>query len=394
MLDALSASPGTFAAAADTRPPALRIAVSDAFPPGVVGRLAPDVRSALEDTATLLGELGHTVTQRDVGFGPRDTALILGLLFRGISDIVAEAERPERLERRSRAFARPGRLVPDRARERLLEAERRLAGRVATLFDDHDVLLTPVMSAPAARAGVMEGRGATVTYLWMSGWVPFNVLWNSTGPARRLRAGGHVVRRPAARGAARRAAGGRGDAPVAGRPARGRPPVGRPATARVLTGGFVPLDELDVRTCAGLPRARPPDTGSLGVEDTLHQAVRQLTDPSLVMHRVVEAALRIGSPAQGAVVEMVEGDDLVHSATAGALKPHAGVRLPCHGSLSGLSVATGEILRCDDARSDPRVLCVVLRREGVQLDRVLIVRDRGRRAIAAAIVGFAAEAGA
>ena len=190
MLDALTASPGTFAAAADTRPPALRIAVSDAFPPGVAGRLAPDVRSALEDTATLLGELGHSVTQRDVGFGPRDTALILGLLFRGISDIVAEAERPERLERRSRAFARPGRLVPDRARERLLEAERRLAGRVATLFDDHDVLLTPVMSAPAARAGVMEGRGATVTYLWMSGWVPFNVLWNSTGqPAASVPAG-------------------------------------------------------------------------------------------------------------------------------------------------------------------------------------------------------------
>ena len=67
------------------------------------------------------------------------------------------------------------------------------------------------------------------------------------------------------------------------------------------------------------------------MEDTLHQAVRQLTDPSLVMHRVVE---------------MVEGDDLVYSATAGALTPHAGVRLPRHGSLSGLSVATGEILRC------------------------------------------------
>jgi amidase len=190
MLDALTESPGTFTAAARAEPAPLRIAVSEAFPPGVLGRLAPDVRDALHDTADLLRRLGHTVVERDVDFGPRDTAIILALLFRGVRDIVLETERPGRLERRSRAFARPGALVPDRMRERLLEAERRLAGRVGTIFDDHDVLLTPVMSQPAARAGLMEGRGATVTYLWESGWVPFNVLWNSTGqPAASVPAG-------------------------------------------------------------------------------------------------------------------------------------------------------------------------------------------------------------
>ena len=61
-----------------------------------------------------------------------------------------------------------------------------MAERVGRLFDDHDVLLTPVMSAARGAAGLMEGRGATVTYLWETGWVPFNVLWNSTGsPPRR-----------------------------------------------------------------------------------------------------------------------------------------------------------------------------------------------------------------
>jgi xanthine dehydrogenase iron-sulfur cluster and FAD-binding subunit A len=46
------------------------------------------------------------------------------------------------------------------------------------------------MARPAAQAGVMEGRGATATYVWMSGWVPFNVLWNSTGqPAASVPAG-------------------------------------------------------------------------------------------------------------------------------------------------------------------------------------------------------------
>jgi amidase len=190
MLDVLAGAPGTYAAAARAEPRRLRIAVSEAFPPGVLGRLDPDVRDALHATADALRVLGHTVVERDVDFGPRDTAIVLALLFRGIRDVVAEAERPERLERRSRAFARPGALVPDRARERLLEAERRLAARVGGLFDDHDVLLQPVLSHPAARAGVMEGRGATATYFWSSGWVPFNVLWNSTGqPAASVPAG-------------------------------------------------------------------------------------------------------------------------------------------------------------------------------------------------------------
>ena len=62
--------------------------------------------------------------------------------------------------------------------------------RVGRLFDEHDVLMTPVMSQPAVPAGVMEGRGATATYLWETAWVPFNVLWNSTGqPAVSLPAG-------------------------------------------------------------------------------------------------------------------------------------------------------------------------------------------------------------
>ncbi len=190
MLDALTELSGTFAEAAQTAPGTLRIAMSESFPPGVLGRLAPEVRDALHGTADLLRGLGHTVVERDADFGPRDTALVLALLFRGIRDIVAETERPERLERRSRAFARPGALVPARMRDRLLTMERGLAARVGRLFDDHDILLTPVMSQPAARAGIMEGRGATVTYLWESGWVPFNVLWNSTGqPAASVPAG-------------------------------------------------------------------------------------------------------------------------------------------------------------------------------------------------------------
>ena len=175
----------------DVAPPRrLRIAVSDGFPAGTRGKLTDEVRAALHDTADLLRSLGHEVVEADPGVGLRDGAVIVGLLFRGIHELVGEIERPHRLERRSRALARPGALIPDRLLDRLLLAERRLAERVGRLFDDHDVLLTPVMSEPAVPAGIMEGRGATATYLWETGWVPFNVLWNSTGqPAASVPAG-------------------------------------------------------------------------------------------------------------------------------------------------------------------------------------------------------------
>src|SRR3954452_5770521 len=183
VLDVLAdASGGTaFADAARAAPGRLRVATSFAFPRGTRGTLAPDMTRALEDTAELLRALGHEVVERDIEFGTRDVAPIVGLLFRGMHDLASEVERPERLERRTRAIARPGALISDRALERLQRTERELGERLLRLFDDHDVLLTPVMSRPAVRAGTMEGRGATVTYLWQTGWVPFNVLWNSTG---------------------------------------------------------------------------------------------------------------------------------------------------------------------------------------------------------------------
>jgi amidase len=174
----------------DQAPRRLRIGFSEAFPPGARGRLTDEVRGALHGTADLLRSLGHEVVDADIGLRVRDGALLVGLMFRGIHDLVGEIERPHRLERRTRALARPGALISDRLVERLLRAERRLAERMGRLFADHDALLMPVMSEPAVRAGIMEGRSAAATYLWETGWVPFNVLWNSTGqPAASVPAG-------------------------------------------------------------------------------------------------------------------------------------------------------------------------------------------------------------
>ena len=138
----------------------------------------------------MLSSLGHDVFEAETGFLARDVPTTLGLLFRGVREFVAEVERPQRLERRTRALARPGALVGDGLLDRLLRAEQAMAARVLDRFEQFDVLLTPVMSEPAVPAQLMEGRGATATFLWESSWVPFTVLWNQTGqPAASVPAG-------------------------------------------------------------------------------------------------------------------------------------------------------------------------------------------------------------
>jgi amidase len=210
MLDVIA--DGEFAQVAP--PPRLRIALSDAFPAGTRGRLDDEVRDALHGTADLLRSLGHEVVEADAGLGLRDGPVIVGLLFRGIHDLVGEIERPQRLERRTRALARPGALISDWMLERLLRAEGRLRERVGRLFADYDVLLTPVMSEPAVQR-------------------PLEL----DGPAGGVRAGRLVGDRSPARRPARRQAERRGDPAVAVGAARAGAAVGRPSPARELTHG-------------------------------------------------------------------------------------------------------------------------------------------------------------
>ena len=72
----------------------------------------------LDGTADLLRSMGHEVVEREIDFRVRDNPVILGLMFRDVRDFVQEIERPQRLERRTRALGRPGALVPHRDRAR------------------------------------------------------------------------------------------------------------------------------------------------------------------------------------------------------------------------------------------------------------------------------------
>ncbi len=77
-------------------------------------------------------------------------------------------------------------------------------------------------------------------------------------------------------------------------------------------------------------------------------------DLGAVMARVAERTQQL-TPAIGAVVELLEGDDLVYRAATGVAESHLGMRLQRAGSLSGHCIRDGAALSCVDSESDPRV---------------------------------------
>jgi amidase len=94
------------------------------------------------------------------------------------------------LERRTRGFDRLGSLIGRSALRRQREAAPKHAARINRLFDDHDVLITPVVGRPPVEVGRWEGMGALRITLGMSRVYPFTGVWNYTGqPAAAVPAG-------------------------------------------------------------------------------------------------------------------------------------------------------------------------------------------------------------
>ncbi|HEY1190866.1 MAG TPA: PAS domain-containing protein, partial [Gemmata sp.] len=131
-------------------------------------------------------------------------------------------------------------------------------------------------------------------------------------------------------------------------------------------------------------RAPVPDPTGPGSERALLSriiAVQQEVatadpEPGALMDLIV-ARTHALTQADGAVVELAEGDEMVYRAATGTAATSLGVRLKLHSSLSGLSVLTGEVLRCDDAETDDRVDRAACRRVGVRSMVVVPLRTGG-----------------
>lgn len=77
-------------------------------------------------------------------------------------------------------------------------------------------------------------------------------------------------------------------------------------------------------------------------------------DLDMFMQRVVDLAESL-TGARGAVIELLECDEMVYRSTSASVREHLGLRLKRATSLSGLCVTEQRALRCDDTELDPRV---------------------------------------
>jgi amidase len=176
------AAEGSFADAAAREPGRLRIALSTRVPPPLTARTGRAQRAAVDDAGALLRELGHDVVVRDPDY-PRGGFYghVLPRYVRGVYDDVQALPRPERLEKRTRAFARMGGLISERRMAAIRDAEPALSQRVLSIFDDVDVVITPGTAMGPSRIGAYQRRGAVATLALVGQRVPFQGMFNATG---------------------------------------------------------------------------------------------------------------------------------------------------------------------------------------------------------------------
>ncbi|HEX7299802.1 MAG TPA: amidase [Solirubrobacteraceae bacterium] len=186
----VAAGGGGFVEAAAREPGRLRVAVSTNVPPGTVTRLGDEQREAVDRTAELLRSLGHDVAERDIDYGTAAFRNVLVRYLRGVHDDAQAVPHPDRLEPRTTATARLGRLIPAGQVAKARAAEGALAARVNAIFDHADVVLLPGPSGPPFAVGQLHGRGALWTLNASAAKVPWYGTFNATGqPAASVPAG-------------------------------------------------------------------------------------------------------------------------------------------------------------------------------------------------------------
>lgn len=184
---------GTFAtslveaAASDPAPMRIGLSVSAAAATKALP-LDPRVRAALEATAASLRASGHAVVEVDIPYPLASKALTVRYLA-GIRDGLDGLDHPEAAEPRTRAIARLGRPFGARAVAWAKRQGREWGSGVHDALGV-DVLLTPVMSGPAAEVERWKGKGGLSTVLSMNAFYPYTAQWNHAGvPAVSMPAG-------------------------------------------------------------------------------------------------------------------------------------------------------------------------------------------------------------
>lgn len=170
-----------YAEAAAKPPGRLRVALSTAPLRGPVPPIVTDeVKRGVADAGETLRSLGHEVREQDPKYGLVSNNYVPTYVG-GIHDDVTAVPHPERLESRTRGFGRLGGLYPDAVVRRAIAAREKDMRRINAIFDEVDLLVTPVVGDVPFELGRWEGKGALRTLLGMARLFCFAPVWNHTG---------------------------------------------------------------------------------------------------------------------------------------------------------------------------------------------------------------------
>ena len=168
--ESAASAPGKLKVALSTKP------VRAVAPPIVT----EDVKRGVADAGELLRSLGHDVREQDPEYGMAGNNIATRYLG-GIHEDVEAVPHKERLERRTRGFGRLGGLYPRAAIGAAVKAREKDTRRINRIFDDFDVLITPVVGQVAFEVARWEGKSGLRTLLGLSRTFCFAPVWNHTG---------------------------------------------------------------------------------------------------------------------------------------------------------------------------------------------------------------------
>jgi len=169
-------------------PGPLRIALSTKFPYTVFrAKLHPEIRSAMEATATQLEELGHKIVSADPDY---NLAMSWSFLCRSTSGLLDWADRlgPDvTLDKRTRENMRTGWMLSQHTLRKARAREAAAQRRIGWIFNLVDVVLAPTTAQPPPKVheyDTLSGfatdramiRACPVTWPWnLLGWPSINV---------------------------------------------------------------------------------------------------------------------------------------------------------------------------------------------------------------------------
>ncbi len=153
----------------------------------------PEVEAAVAERARLLQYLGHEVTVEMPPLGGMAEAFELvfavSVAALPLDDLAGEAFAESELTPWVQWLRAKGRAARADEYVRALELLRLMARQLVAFFDDHDALLTPVLTRPAERLG-WSAESFEETFAQWFAWFPFTYPFNVTGqPAIALPAG-------------------------------------------------------------------------------------------------------------------------------------------------------------------------------------------------------------